>query len=131
MRIALSLAFAVILFSFMAPPIHAQSYAKKLAEVAGHESPPDSVISKYRSLLTGAARYSESRSVVAEALLKAARNLREHGLSMPVRDLLSVDGLSGIVHQGRPFEQLLKTYLEYRYDRGLSHEEALEKLRSR
>lgn len=133
MRTVLSFVFASILFTFATVPVYAQSSspARKLAKVAEQKSPSDEVVSEYRSLLAGAARYSKSRSSIATALIKGIRDLREHGLSAPVRKLLRIDGLSGLVRWDRPFEEVLDTYLKYRIDRGLRHKQALERMKPR
>jgi hypothetical protein len=132
MRTFLSFALVSILFAFVVLPVYAQSPARKLARVGEQqESPSEEVVSKYRSLLDGAVQDSENRSAVAQAVIAGIKELRKRGLSAPVRELLSIDGLSGLVRRDRSFEEVLDTYLSYRIDVGLGHEEALEKMKPR
>lgn len=133
MRTVLSFPLVSILFTFMSVSAHAQSEpAVKLAQaVEQRESIPDSTVEKYRSLLIGAARYSESRSAVADSLIEGIQDLRKYGLSTRVTELLSINGLGGLISRDRPFEEILDIYLEYRTNKGLSHEEALENIKSR
>lgn len=130
MRGTFTLISSIFLLTFLTLPVQAQqSPARKLAELAEKGSPSDSLVSKCRSRLNVAARFSSSRSSVSEALTEGVEKLRKKGLYAPVLRLLSVDGLSGLVRRERPFEEVLDTYLKYRIKRGFSHEGALEKMK--
>lgn len=126
----LLVAFAAVFLASAAVPVQAQSPARRLADVAEEGSTPDSIIGKYRSHLDVAARYNQNRSTVVDTLVSGVRELRKRGLSAPVLELMSVDGLGGLVRRGRPFEEVLGTYLEYRIERGLYHESAIKKMKT-